>query len=95
MAKKPEINPAAFLVKRTEQQEERRAEAAAPAPEGEAFAHLQVRLAYDDYEMVRRVVKRDLRTSIQTFLIEAISTRLQELGHAPIRDPGAGKRGRD
>ena len=95
MAKRPEVNPAAFLVKRTEQQEEKRVEAAAPAPEGDAFAHLQVRLFYDDYEAVRRVVKRDLKTSIQAFLVECISARLQELGHPPIRDPGAGKRSRD
>lgn len=93
MAKKPVITPAAFLVKRAEQQEEKRVEAAVQTPV-EDCAHLQVRLAYADYELVRRVVKRDLRTSIQFFLVEAVSARLQELGHAPIRDPGVGRRGR-
>ncbi|KAF0225712.1 MAG: hypothetical protein FD176_159 [Rhodospirillaceae bacterium] len=91
MAKQP-ITPTAFMAKRAEQQEERRTEAATQAP-GDACAHLQVRLYYEDHELVRRVAKRDLQSSIQAFLVEAISARLQELGHAPIRDPGAGRRG--
>lgn len=94
MAKKPALNPAAFLVKRAEQQQERREEVAAQAPV-EDCAHLQVKLAYEDYELVRRVARRDLKVSIQSFLVEAISARLQELGHTPIRDPGLGRRGRE
>lgn len=92
MANKPDSNPLGFLNKRAEQQEERRVEAATQAP-GDSYAHLQVRLYYEDHELVRRIAKRDLQTSIQAFLVEAISARLQELGHGPIRDPGAGRRG--
>jgi|GEM_PF-6175036 hypothetical protein len=92
MATKPDSNPLDLFNKRNEQQEERRVEAATQAP-GDACAHLQVRLFYDDHELVRRIAKRDLQNSIQAFLVEAISARLQVLGHAPIRDPGAGRRG--
>lgn len=93
MADNPSTPSATTLFKkRSEQEVERRVEAATQAP-NDACAHLQVRLYYEDHELVRRVAKRDLQSSIQAFLVEAISARLQELGHAPIRDPGAGRRG--
>lgn len=59
----------------------------------DGFDDAVIRLFYEDHELVRRVAKRDLQSSIQAFLVEAISAGLQELGHAPICDPGAGRRG--
>ncbi|KAF0225708.1 MAG: hypothetical protein FD176_155 [Rhodospirillaceae bacterium] len=57
----------------------------------ESYMHLQVRLHYGDYERLKRVLKLDLKMSAQAFLIEAISAKLQELGHEPIRDPGTAR----